>query len=107
MRRQRAFLVAVVLLAMAQLSTLWRDSFTTRQAVYAPPAVPTGVTTAGRKPAPVTRGHVEAGFAARMRALRTTILAAAARHNRPQLSGLSDAQFAEVVAQLLYNEHNG
>jgi hypothetical protein len=42
-----------------------------------------------------------------MRALRPTILAAAARHNRPELSGLSDVQYAEIVAQLLYNEHNG
>jgi hypothetical protein len=42
-----------------------------------------------------------------MRALRPTILAAAARHNSPALSGLSDAQFAEIVAQVLYNEHNG
>lgn len=66
-----------------------------------------------------TRGHPLAGprlaiepyvrpeLAVRMEALRPTILAAAARHNRPELSGMSDRQFAEVIALLMYNEHNG
>jgi hypothetical protein len=42
-----------------------------------------------------------------MVALRPTILAAAARHNHPALSGMSNMQFAEVMALLMYNEHNG
>jgi hypothetical protein len=42
-----------------------------------------------------------------METLRPTILMAAARHNRPALSGMSDTQFAEVIALLMYNEHNG
>jgi len=51
--------------------------------------------------------YVRPDLAARMEALRPTILAAAARHNRPDLSGMSDTQFAEVIALLMYNEHNG
>jgi hypothetical protein len=51
--------------------------------------------------------YVRPELAARMEALRPTILAAAARHNRPRLSGMSDTQFAEVIALLMYNEHNG
>jgi len=42
-----------------------------------------------------------------MVALRPVILEAAARHNRPELSGMSDRDFAVVLALLLYNEHNG
>lgn len=42
-----------------------------------------------------------------MESLRPVILAAAARHNRPALSGMSNEQFAQVIALLLYNEHNG
>jgi len=51
--------------------------------------------------------YVRPELAARMEALRPTILAAAARHNRSDLSGMSDTQFAEVIALLMYNEHNG
>ncbi len=51
--------------------------------------------------------YVRPDFAERMRELRPVILAAASRHNRPQLSGMNDAQFAEVIAVLLYNEHFG
>jgi hypothetical protein len=46
-------------------------------------------------------------FAREMDRLRPEILEAARRHNRPELSGMSDAQFAAVIAQLLYNEHFG
>jgi hypothetical protein len=52
-------------------------------------------------------GYVTPAFAAEMEGLRDEILAAASRHNRPQLSGMSDAEYAELLATLLYNEHNG
>jgi hypothetical protein len=42
-----------------------------------------------------------------MRALRPTILSAAARHNRPELSGMSDSEFAVVIATIIYNENFG
>jgi hypothetical protein len=45
-------------------------------------------------------------FAEQMEALKPTILAAAQQHNPPD-SGLSDHEFAELLAMLLYNEHNG
>jgi len=52
-------------------------------------------------------GYVTPAFATEMEDLRGEILAAAARHNRPELSGLSDTQYAVLLATLLYNEHNG
>lgn len=51
--------------------------------------------------------YVRPELATRIARLRPVILAAAARHNRPELSGMSNQQFAEVIALLLYNEHNG
>jgi hypothetical protein len=42
-----------------------------------------------------------------MRKLQPAIIAAAERHNRPELSGMSDREFAVVIAVLLYNEHFG
>lgn len=51
--------------------------------------------------------YVRPDLATRLAALRPTILAAAARHNRPELSGMTDTEFAEVIALLIYNEHNG
>lgn len=51
--------------------------------------------------------YVRPEFAARLAELRPTILAAAARHNRPHLSGMSQTEFAQVIALVLYNEHNG
>ena len=52
-------------------------------------------------------GYVRPEFAARMRGLQSSILAAARRHNRQELSGMSDTEFAEVIALILYNEHDG
>jgi hypothetical protein len=46
-------------------------------------------------------------FAQQIETLRPAILDAAARHNRPKLSGMSDEQFAVAIAQILYNEHFG
>lgn len=58
---------------------------------------------------PEERGtpYVRPAFAERMQMLRPVILAAAARHNRPRFSGMSNEEFAEVIALVLYNEHVG
>lgn len=60
-----------------------------------------------RAPGPAIEPYVRPDFANQMRLLRPAILAAAQRHNRPQLSGMSDHDFAVVMAVLLYNEHFG
>jgi hypothetical protein len=51
--------------------------------------------------------YVRPELAKRMQRLHPVILAAAADHNDPDLSGMSDQEFAEVMALVLYNEHNG
>jgi hypothetical protein len=60
-----------------------------------------------RAPGPAIDPYVRPEFAAEMRTLRPTILAAARRHNRPELSGMSDHDFAVIIALILYNEHFG
>ena len=54
-----------------------------------------------------TQPFVRPPFAAQMETLRPVILAAAARHNDPVVSGMDDAAFAEMIALVLYNEHFG
>jgi hypothetical protein len=51
--------------------------------------------------------YVRPEFARLMQELRPAILAAATRHNRPEVSGMTDREFAVVIALLLYNEHFG
>jgi hypothetical protein len=51
--------------------------------------------------------YVRPELAIKMHELRPVILAAARRHNPAELSGMSDEAFAEVMAAMLYNEHNG
>jgi hypothetical protein len=58
-------------------------------------------------PGPVIEPYVRPEFAAEMRRLRPAIRAAATRHNRRQLSGMSDDDFAVVIALIMYNEHFG
>jgi hypothetical protein len=58
-------------------------------------------------PAPAGEAYVRPELARRLERLRPAILAAAARHNRPQLSGMNTTEFARVIALLIYNEHNG
>jgi hypothetical protein len=58
-------------------------------------------------PGPTIEPYVRPEVAAQMEVLRPVLLAAAARHNRPALSAMSDREFAEVLALLMYNEHNG
>jgi hypothetical protein len=71
-----------------------------------PPAIATDLwrVIAPAQPASPT---IRPEFQARMEALRPEILAAAARHNRPSLSKMSDHEFAVVLAQIMYNEHVG
>ncbi|NTU84187.1 MAG: hypothetical protein HGA45_33265 [Chloroflexales bacterium] len=67
----------------------------------------------GARPNPVDQPHptiqpfVRPDLARRLEALRPTILAAARRHNRPELSGMTDAEFAAVIAVVIYNENFG
>lgn len=63
----------------------------------------------GERPRPALSNdaYVRPDFAREMRALRPAIFAAAQRHNRPELSGMNDHDFALVIAALLYNEHSG
>jgi hypothetical protein len=51
--------------------------------------------------------YVRPSFAAQIQELRPAILRAARRHNHPELSGMSDSEFAATIAQILYNEHAG
>lgn len=60
-----------------------------------------------RLPGPAIVPYVRPEFAAEMQRLRPAILAAARRHNRPELSGMSNQDFATVIAQILYNENFG
>jgi hypothetical protein len=56
---------------------------------------------------PSPQPFVRPEFAQQMRELRPAILAAAQRHNRPEISGMTDAEFATVIALILYNENVG
>ncbi len=77
-----------------------------RAAPHTPAA--TGQRVADRRaPGPSIDPYVRPEFAAEMRALQPAILAAARRHNRPDLSHMSDYDFAVVIAQIMYNEHFG
>jgi hypothetical protein len=58
-------------------------------------------------PAPAIEPYIRPEFARQMRMLRPIILDAARRHNRPELSNMSDREFAVVIALILYNENFG
>jgi hypothetical protein len=60
-----------------------------------------------RKPGPTIEAYVRPDFARLIRKLRPVIFEAAQRHNREELSGMSDDEFAMVMALLMYNEHFG
>ncbi len=51
--------------------------------------------------------YVRPDLAPRMVALRPALRTAATRHNHPHLTGLSDSEFAHLLAVILYNEQNG
>lgn len=60
-----------------------------------------------RMPRVSMQPYVRPEFARYMQRMQPVIKAAAARHNQPELSDMTDTQFAEVLALVLYNEHNG
>lgn len=60
-----------------------------------------------RPPGPAIEQYVRPELQRQMLELRPAILAAAERHNRDQLSNMSDRDFAVVIALVLYNEHFG
>ncbi|NNJ10275.1 hypothetical protein EKD04_008040 [Chloroflexales bacterium ZM16-3] len=60
-----------------------------------------------RTPGPSIDPYIRPDMARRMLQLRTTILAAAYRHNLPALSGMSNQEFAAVIVTILYNENFG
>ncbi|NTV62075.1 MAG: hypothetical protein HGA65_00870 [Oscillochloris sp.] len=51
--------------------------------------------------------YIRPEMARRMQRLRPIILAAASRHNCQTLSGMSDQEFASIIATILYNENFG
>ncbi|NJL34003.1 MAG: hypothetical protein HC893_09245, partial [Chloroflexaceae bacterium] len=51
--------------------------------------------------------YVRPDLAAAMQRLRPAILAAASRHNRPDLSGMTNREFAQVMVVIIYTENNG
>ena len=61
----------------------------------------------GTPPGNVMEPFIRADLAVRLHHLRPQILASAARHNQPQRSGLSDAEFASAMVTIIYNEHHG
>jgi hypothetical protein len=60
-----------------------------------------------RAPGPAIDPYIRPEFARQMRALRPTILEAARRHNRPEISHMTNREFAVVIALVLYNENFG
>ncbi|MCS6880128.1 MAG: hypothetical protein RMK84_04055 [Oscillochloridaceae bacterium] len=59
------------------------------------------------QPEPAIEPFVRPDLARRLERLRPVILAAAKRHNHPELSGMDDESFAVVIALIIYNENFG
>jgi len=99
---------------LATLLALFVPQLLAQAAPQAPPLAPAGGTAtlgsrpAGqRSPSPTIEPFVRPELARRMEQLRPTILAAARRHNRPELSGMRNEAFAAVIALVIYNENFG
>jgi hypothetical protein len=60
-----------------------------------------------RAPRPAIEPYIRPEFASQMYGLRETILEAGARHNHPDRTGMSDHDYAVLIATLMYNEHFG
>jgi hypothetical protein len=79
----------------------------------APISVPAAEPARGMRPAgqvmsgPTITPFVRPDLQQRMVRLRPAILAAARRHNRPELSGMDDREFAAAIALVIYNENFG
>jgi hypothetical protein len=116
-RLELLLLAALLALGLIFLPHHWRAdaaaSYAAPSADRAERAAPHTPATTGqrvanrRAPGPSIDPYVRPEFAAEMRALQPAILAAAQRHNRPELSHMSDEEFAVVIAQIMYNEHFG
>lgn len=78
-----------------------------RAAVAGPDARAGARRYADRPSRPTIEAFVRPDLARRMERLRPTILDAARRHNRPELSGMRDEEFAAVIALVIYNENFG
>jgi hypothetical protein len=107
----RTRVLPLLLLVAGLLTTLAAQATPSSLAAPEPPA-PHGArlgvrATPERAPAPTTAALVRPDLARRLSALRPAILAAARRHNRPELSGMSDREFAAVIALVIYNENFG
>lgn len=76
-------------------------------AIVAPSGAQSGAATKPNSARPPITAHVRPDLQQRMRNLRPAILSAAARHNQPELSGMSDTEFAVAIATVLYNENFG
>lgn len=61
----------------------------------------------GHAPTLSIEPYIRPSFAEQMRQLRPVILQAAQRHNRPEISHMTDQEFAAVIALILYNENFG
>jgi hypothetical protein len=110
MRRRLVWLILAALLAAMLFLSLSRW-----QAVAAGPSAPVSGAhrlagmqlQSGPAPAPAIEPYVRPQFARQMRVLRPAILDAARRHNRPELSHMSDREFAVAITLILYNENFG
>lgn len=109
-RLELLLLAALLALGLFFLPRHWRAdaaaAYRERDASHTPAA--NGQRVANRRaPGPSINPYIRPEFAAEMRALQPAILAAAQRHNRPELSHMSDYDFAVLIAQIMYNEHFG
>jgi hypothetical protein len=107
-------LAALLALGLFFLPRHWRaNAATSYDATIAERAAPHTFASTGqrvmvrRTPGPSIDPYVRPEFAAEMRALQPAIVAAAQRHNRHELSHMSDYDFAVLIAQIMYNEHFG
>lgn len=104
--RVATWLQGMGLLVLA-LIALWPASSAALSHEHIPADRLTARTHRLRPPGLTIEPYVRPHLRTQMERLRPTILAAAARHNQPALSGMNDQEFAEVMTTILYNEHNG
>jgi hypothetical protein len=103
------FMVALVIATVATTLFHWRVSAAEPRASTHPvPRASVGQRPIDEPPpGPAIEPYIRPEFAREMRDLRPTILAAARRHNQPELSHMTDREFAVILALVLYNENFG
>ena len=110
---RRGWLLVDLLALLVLLLILWAAQATPPTLSAAPKVAPPLPARSGSmpnlagQPRATIEPFVRPELARRLEALRPTILAAAHRHNRPALSGMSDSAFATVIAVVIYNENFG